>query len=128
GVIKLTLAYWTPKGSQKIGLDLRDAANGKLEEGVSVANMFVGSGTLAKMVGKQGADTKSYTADPSKVVFTGPLTVVIDHSTAGPGEIIAAAVREEKRGDGVGERTFGMGSDQKLFPLADGGDPLVSGA
>src|SRR5262249_40218803 len=124
--IKRQLADLTAKGAQKIALDLRDAANGKLEEGVAVANMFVGSGTLAKMVGKQGADTKSYTADPSKVVFTGPLTVVIDHSTAGPGEIIAAAVREEKRGDVVGERTFDMGSDQKLFPLADGGALLIT--
>src|SRR5262249_37824134 len=124
--IKRQLADLTAKGAQKIVLDLRDAANGKLEEGVAVANMFVGSGTLAKMVGKQGADTKSYTADPSKVVFTGPLTVVIDHSTAGPGEIIAAAVREEKRGDVVGERTFGMGSDQKLFPLGDGGALLIT--
>jgi carboxyl-terminal processing protease len=119
--IKRQLADLTARGAQKIILDLRDASNGKLEEGVAVANMFVGSGTIARLVGKQGADAKSYTADPSKVVFTGPLTVVIDHSTAGPGEIIAAAVRDEKRGDLVGERTFGMGSDQKLFPLSDGG-------
>jgi len=93
-----------------------------------VANMFVGSGTLAKFVGKQGADAKAFTADPSKVVFTGPLTVVIDHSTAGPAEVIAAAVRDEKRGDLVGERTFGMGSEQKLFPLSDGGALLITTA
>jgi carboxyl-terminal processing protease len=119
--IKRHLSDLTAKGAQKIILDLRDASGGKLDEGIAVANMFVGSGTIARLVGKQGADTKSYAADPAKVVFTGPLTVVIDHSTAGPGEIIAAAVRDEKRGDLVGERTFGMGSDQKLFPLSDGG-------
>jgi carboxyl-terminal processing protease len=124
--IKRQLTELTAKGAQKIVLDLRDASNGKLEEGVAVANMFVGSGTIARLVGKQGADTRSYTAEPSKVIFTGPLTVVIDHSTAGPGEIIAAAVRDEKRGDLVGERTFGMGSDQKLFPLSDGGALLIT--
>jgi len=124
--VKRQITDLTAKGAQKIILDLRDASNGKLEEGVAVANMFVGSGTLAKLVGKQGTDARGYAADPSKVVFTGPLTVVIDHSTAGPGEIIAAAVRDGKRGDLVGERTFGMGSDQKLFPLSDGGALLIT--
>jgi len=124
--IKRHLADLTAKGAQKIILDLRDASNGKLDEGIAVANMFVGSGTIARLVGKQGSDTKTYTADPSRVVFTGPLTVVIDHSTAGPAEIVAAAVWSEKRGDLVGERTFGMGSDQKLFPLADGGALLIT--
>src|SRR5215471_18860849 len=126
--VKRHLGDLTAKGAQKIVLDLRDASNGKLEEGIAVANMFVGSGTLAKFVGKQGADAKAFTADPSKVVFTGPLTVVIDHSTAGPAEVIAAAVRDEKRGDLVGERTFGMGSEQKLFPLSDGGALLITTA
>ena len=33
-------------------LDLRGAANGKIQEGVAVANLFVGSGTLARVLGK----------------------------------------------------------------------------
>lgn len=116
------------KGAQKIVLDLRGAANGSIEEGVAAANLFVGTGTLAKTLGKGGKETKTYQADAGKVVFQGPLAVVIDRSTAGAAEIIAAAVRDQKRGELVGERTFGAGSEQQIFSLSDGGALLITTA
>jgi len=91
-----------------------------------VANFFVGSGTLAKILGKGDKEGQTFAADPSKVVFNGPLTVVIDRSTAGPAEVIAAAVRDQKRGELVGERSFGAGSEQQLFSLSDGGALLIT--
>ncbi|HKV40818.1 MAG TPA: S41 family peptidase [Blastocatellia bacterium] len=124
--VKRVVADLVSKGAQKLVLDLRDASNGTLDEGVAVANLFVGSGTLAEVIGKEGKEAKVFQANPDKVVFTGPLSVVIDHSTAGPAEVIAAAVRDQKRGDVVGDRTFGMGSDQKLFSLSDGGALLIT--
>jgi carboxyl-terminal processing protease len=114
------------KGAQRIVLDLRGAANGKLQEGVAIANLFVGTGTLARVLGKGDKETQTFAADPGKVVFNGPLAVVIDRSTAGPAEVIAAAVRDQKRGELVGERTFGAGSEQQLFSLSDGGALLVT--
>lgn len=116
------------KGAQKIVLDLRGAANGNIEEGVAAANLFIGTGTIAKVLGKGGKETKAYQADAGKVVFQGPLAVVIDRSTAGAAEIIAAAVRDQKRGELVGERTFGAGSEQQLFSLSDGGALLITTA
>src|SRR5437588_3196994 len=113
--VKTALSDLTSKGAQKIVLDLRGAANGKIQEGVAVANLFVGSGTLARVLGKGEKETQTFTAEPGKVVFNGPLAVVIDRSTAGPGEIIAAAVRDQKRGELVGERSFGTGSEQPRF-------------
>ena len=126
--VKSAVTELTAKGAQKIVLDLRGAANGKLQEGVSVANLFMGSGTLARTLGKGDKEIQSFTADAAKAVFTGPLVVVIDHSTAGPAEIVAAAVRDQKRGDLVGEKTFGTGSDQQLFSLSDGGALLLTTA
>ncbi len=128
GEVKSQLNDLISKGAQKIVLDLRGAANGKIEEGVAVANLFIGSGPLARIVGKGGKEAKAFNADESKVVFNGPLVVVTDRSTAGPAEIIAAAVLEQKRGDVVGERTFGAGSDQQLFSLSDGGALLITTA
>ncbi|HXG65118.1 MAG TPA: S41 family peptidase, partial [Blastocatellia bacterium] len=116
------------KGAQKIVLDLRDSSDGVLKEGVAVANLFVGSGTLARVIGKGGKESQSFEADAGKVVFTGPLVVVTDRSTAGPAEIIAAAVRDQKRGEVVGEKTFGAGSEQQLFSLSDGGALLITTA
>jgi carboxyl-terminal processing protease len=122
------IADLTSKGAQKILLDLRGAANGDLKEGIAVANLFVGSGTLAKVVGKAGKEVQSFEADSKKVAFTGPLAVIIDRSTAGAAEIVAAAVRDQKRGEVVGERTFGAGSEQQSFQLADGGALLITTA
>lgn len=126
--VKTALTDLTSRGAQKIVLDLRGAANGKLQEGVAVANLFAGSGTLARVVGKGDKDTQTFAADPGKVVFNGPLTVVIDRSTAGAAEVVAAAVRDQKRGELVGERTFGTGSDQEIFSLSDGGALLITTA
>src|SRR6185369_7177096 len=110
----------------KIVLDLRGTANGKLQEGIAVANLFTGTGTIARVLGKGDKETASFAADPGKVVFSGPLAVVIDRSTAGPAEVIAAAVRDQKRGELVGERTFGTGSEQQMFSLSDGGALLIT--
>jgi carboxyl-terminal processing protease len=126
--VKSAVSDLVSKGAQKIVLDLRGAANGKVQEGVAVANLFAGSGTLARVLGKGDKETQTFTADPAKVVFNGPLIVVIDRSTAGPAEIIAAAVRDQKRGDLVGERTFGAGSEQQMFSLSDGGALLMTTA
>jgi carboxyl-terminal processing protease len=124
--IKTQLSELAAKGAQKIVLDLRGAANGSIDDGVAVANYFIGSGTLARVIGKGGKEARTYTADAKKVVFSGPLAVVIDRSTAGAAEIVAAAVRDQKRGELVGERSFGTGSEQQLFPLADGGALLIT--
>jgi carboxyl-terminal processing protease len=126
--VKSAVTDLAAKGAQKIVLDLRGAANGKLQEGISVANLFMGSGTLARTLGKGDKEIQNFTADAAKAIFTGPLVVVIDHSTAGPAEIVAAAVRDQKRGELVGEKTFGTGSDQQLFSLSDGGALLLTTA
>ena len=126
--VKTVLSDLVSKGAQKIVLDLRGTANGKLQEGVAVANLFAGSGTIARILGKGDKETTTFSADASKVIFNGPLAVVIDRSTSGPAEVIAAAVRDQKRGELVGERTFGSGSDQQLFKLSDEGALLITTA
>jgi carboxyl-terminal processing protease len=127
-LVKAQLADLVSKGAQKIVVDLRGAANGKIQDGVTIANYFVGSGTLARVLGKADKEAQKFEADPKKVIFTGPLVVVTDRSTAGAAEVIAAAVRDQKRGEVVGERTFGAGSEQQMFSLSDGGALLLTTA
>ncbi len=112
------------KGVKKIVLDLRNVAGGDMEEGALLANSFVKSGVLAKVVGKGKKVTKTIQADPSKFLFDGNVAVVTDISTADAAEVVAAALAENKRGTVVGERTLGAGSSQKLFTLR-GGDGLL---
>lgn len=114
------------QGIQKIILDLRGVSAGSLEEGVSVANLFIKDGGLATVVGQAGKVTNSFAADPSKTIFDGQLAVLIDTSTAGSAEAVAAAVLEHKRGEVIGEKTFGAGTEQKLFTLKSGEGLLLT--
>jgi carboxyl-terminal processing protease len=122
--IKTQIASLSKQGVQKIVLDLRGVATGTLDEGVAVANLFIKDGELAKVVGKDNKVLRSFAADPAKAVFDGKLAVVIDLGTAGAAEVVAAAVLDRKRGEVVGERSFGSGTEQQLFTLR-GGDGLL---
>ena len=112
------------QGVQKIVLDLRGVATGTLNEGVAVANLFIKDGELAKVLGKDNKILRTMTADPSKAAFDGKVAVLIDLGTAGAAEVVASAILDRKRGEVVGERSFGSGTEQQLFTLR-GGDGLL---
>lgn len=124
--IKNQIAILTKQGITKLVLDLRGVAGGKLAEGVATANLFISSGDLAKVIGREGKVVSSFAADPGKTVFEGKLIVLTNIATAGAAETVAAAVIDRKRGEVVGERTFGSGTEQKLFPLSSGGGYLLT--
>jgi carboxyl-terminal processing protease len=117
--IREKLSQIERQGAHKLILDLRDSAIGKIQEGVSTAQLFLNSGTIVTLHGQTVA-AQTFSADPSKVVWHGPLTVLISSGTAGPAEVLAAAIAENHRGETVGDRTFGTASEQKLIPLDDG--------
>lgn len=112
------------KGVSKIVLDLRNVATGDLEEAVEVANLFIKDGELAKVIGRENKILKTFTADSSKHLFDGEVAALIDLGTAGAGEVVASAILERKRGEVIGEQTFGAGTNQELFTLR-GGDGLL---
>ncbi|MBK9527267.1 MAG: hypothetical protein IPO41_02875 [Acidobacteria bacterium] len=88
--------------------------------------MFIKSGEIARVIGKDSKVLTTYTADPAKAVFDGGLAVLTDIGTAGAAEVVAAAVLDKKRGEVIGERTFGLGTEQKLFPMTSGGGYLLT--
>ena len=112
------------QGAQKIVLDLRDTAGGSLNEAVSLANFFIKDGVIAQTVGREGKALKTFTADPKANLFTGPVVAMIDTGTAGAAEVVASALIERNRGQVVGEKSFGAGTEQQLFSLR-GGDGLL---
>jgi carboxyl-terminal processing protease len=54
------------------------------------------------------------------------VVVLVNRGTAGPGELVAAALLDNKRADLVGEKTFGEGAQQKTFELPDGAALILS--
>ncbi|HKN74583.1 MAG TPA: S41 family peptidase [Candidatus Acidoferrum sp.] len=107
------------QGTRKVILDLRECGRGPVSEAISIAKLFVSSGTLTTLRG-QTVSTQVFSADPSKVVWKAPVSVLIDATTSGAAEVLAAAMVANHRGDVVGERTFGLASEQKLISLDDG--------
>jgi carboxyl-terminal processing protease len=107
------------QGIHKVVIDLRDCGRGDFAEAIGVARLFLPSGTIATLRG-QTVTRQIFTAEPAKVVWKNPVSVLISASTTGPAEVLAAGIAGNNRGDVVGERTFGLASEQKLIPLDDG--------
>jgi carboxyl-terminal processing protease len=107
------------QGVTHVILDVRECGRGDASEALAVARLFIGSGTLSELKGQTISD-QVFSADPTKVLWKGPVSVLMDISTAGAAEVLASAFSNSKRGDLVGERTFGLASEQKLIPLDDG--------
>jgi carboxyl-terminal processing protease len=93
-------------------------------EAVAVANLFVRDGVLAQTIGREGKAVKTFTADPKATLFSGPVVALIDTGTAGAAEVVASALIDRNRGQVVGEKSFGAGTEQQLFSLR-GGDGLL---
>jgi len=106
-------------GAHKLILDLRNDSDGDSAEGVALANLFLSQGTITYLQG-QKHPRETFSADPQKMVTNLPLVVLVNRGTAGPAEIAAAAILENARGDVVGDKTYGVGSVQKLIEIPDG--------
>ncbi len=107
-------------GATSVIVDLRDTAEGRLEEGIAAARPFVPAGkTLSTRETKAGKDTAvTTTASDGKV--TTPLVLLTTNGTSGAAELFAAALLDNKRATLVGEHTLGRAGVQKLVKLPDG--------
>lgn len=119
GEIRAKLEELKSQGASKLILDLRTSSLGEDSEGISTAQLFLPAGTITTLKGQTVSAAVS-SADASKVAWSGPVTVLIGNSTAGPAEIVAAAIADNHRGDTVGDRSYGTASEQKLIQLDDG--------
>ena len=124
--IRTQLTSLTKQGVQKVVLDLRGVSAGSITEGAAVANLFIKEGTLAKVIGRESKVVTTYNAEPAKAVFDGGMAVLTDLGTAGAAEVVASAILDRKRGEVIGERTFGSGTEQKLFTMTNGGGYLLT--
>lgn len=111
--------------TRKILLDLRDDSEGDEEQGLRLANFFINQGTLATLEG-QRYPRQTFAADPAKFLSSAPLAILVNRGTYGAAELAADAIEGAKRGDVVGERTFGEGSVQKTIELPDGAALLLT--
>jgi len=107
------------QGIHKVILDVRECGRGPVSEAIAIARLFVPNGTLSTLRG-QTVSTQVFSADSKQVIWKNPVVVLMDATTSGAAEILASAIGANHRGDLVGERSFGLASEQKLITLDDG--------
>ena len=106
------------KGIRKIVLDLRGNPGGFITAAQAVASDFIASGPIFWEQAANGdqiewqAKEGGAATDPSIQVV-----VLIDKGTASASEIVAGAIQDTKRGQLIGETSFGKGTVQEWIPL-----------
>jgi carboxyl-terminal processing protease len=123
--IAAAVADLEKQGMQKLVLDLRHSVAGPPEEGVDLARLFLEKGQITYVMG-QKYPKQSFDAEPSKVVWKGPMVLLTNRGTASGAEVAAGALLDHKRAAIVGERTYGDAAIRKAIPTQDGGAVLLA--
>jgi len=101
-------------------LDMRNNPGGLLNQAVSVADLFLSTGTIVYTKGRTEEQNMRFSAHNSGDEPHYPLVILVNEGTASAAEIVAGALQAHKRGMVVGVRTFGKGSVQTIIPLPEG--------
>jgi carboxyl-terminal processing protease len=107
------------RGAKAMILDLRNNPGGLLTAATEVCDKFLSGGTIVSTRGERevpGTPPIEARANDDDVKF--PLIVLVNQMSASASEIVSGALQDQHRALVVGERTFGKGSVQMLFPLA----------
>jgi carboxyl-terminal processing protease len=111
------------KGLRGLVLDLRSNPGGLLTSAVQIADALLERGDIVSTRGRNPLADSSFTATPGDRMHGAPVVVLVDAGSASASEVLAAALRDNKRAQVVGSRTFGKGSVQTIMPL-DNGDAI----
>lgn len=117
--IRTHAAALVKDGATSLLIDLRQTAEGALEDGIAAARHFVASGTLAIKAGRDDTDRVTIAADPGATTIDVPLTLLITAGTSGAAELFVAALDGNGRADVLGERTLGRVGVQRYVPLPE---------
>jgi len=97
-------------------IDLRDDGGGSLEEAIDVTGLFIKDGPVVQVKNSDGNINVGRDLD-SKIVYDGPLAVMVNRFSASASEIFAGAIQDYNRGLIIGEQTYGKGTVQNLIDL-----------
>jgi carboxyl-terminal processing protease len=105
-------------------LDLRGNPGGLLFASVDIARMWMAEGEIVDIVDRKGGHRR-FQANNSAITDK-PLVVLVDGNSASASEILAGALKENKRATVVGTTTFGKGTVQSVHSLSDGSGLAVT--
>ncbi len=103
----------------KVVLDLRRSIGGEPAAAAPVASLFLDKGPIATLRTRKAAG--QLLEAPGDSVWKGRTVILTDDSTAGPAEVLAAALHDRAKATTVGETTVGMAILQRAVPTQEGG-------
>ncbi len=115
--VKKAVADLSDKKVTALVLDLRNNPGGLLQESIKVAGEFLDGGVV--LYERSRSSDKTYEADKGDKLTDLPMVVVVNNGTASAAELVAGALHDRKRAILIGQQTYGKGSVQLIFPLAD---------
>jgi carboxyl-terminal processing protease len=108
-------------------LDLRGNPGGLVETAIETARRFLPSGVIVSTENQDPRyNTVVHARNPGALTL--PLVVLVDGDTASAAEVLAGALKDNRRGRLVGQATFGKGCSQKLLKLPPGPGGVPTGA
>jgi carboxyl-terminal processing protease len=101
-------------------LDLRDNPGGILNQAINVSDLFLESGEILSIKGREGQHTKIFRAHSNDINRDYPIVVLVNGGSASASEIVAGALQDHNRALILGTTSFGKGSVQTVESLRDG--------
>lgn len=109
------------RGARSLIFDLRGNPGGLLEQGIEVADLFLDKGQpIVSTRGRTPESDQEFRDEAPQPWPTMPIVALVDSGTASASEIVAGALQDDGRAILMGSRTYGKGSAQSVFPVAEG--------
>ncbi len=118
------IADLSDRNAQGFVLDLRGNPGGLLFSSVEIARMWMEKGAIVSTIDRKGGNQKF--AANGKALTDLPLVILVNRYSASASEILAGALKENKRATIVGTRTYGKGTVQSVHSLSDGSGLAVT--
>ena len=107
-------------------MDLRGNGGGSLPEVVKMAGLFIEDGPICQVKARDQVQPMQLKDRDKNILYTGPLTVMVDEYSASASEIFAAAIQDYKRGIILGSSsTYGKGTVQRTIPLNPSSESMI---
>lgn len=101
-------------------IDVRSNPGGLLDQAVKISDTFLDTGVIVSTMGKNQKDKEVVYAKKDGSMVDFPIIILINEYSASASEILAGALKDNKRAVVMGQRSFGKGSVQSVVKLGDG--------
>jgi carboxyl-terminal processing protease len=105
-------------------LDMRGNPGGLLQSSVEIARMWLDNGIIVKTVDRKGGNEDFRAVQGALTQL--PMAVLVDGNSASASEILAGALKDNRRAQIVGTQTFGKALVQSVHSLSDGSGMAVT--